>query len=451
MARPRWSDPNRAKSPWLSRAEEDPTEHWKRKREARYEEEEVLPPPPGSILLGRSIRTGRDVYLPREELQTHMHVLGSTGVGKSFFIESAIKSLILDGEAICLIDPHGDLYHRIFDFCAYLNIERPDLALSDRVIPFDIADRQHVLGFNPIQQNAKVKVYQVVALMEAIRKCWGQGNFQETPRLARWLYNTIYAVIDSKMTFLQMQHMVSTQADNPYRAAITRRITSPSIRAEWDSLARKSEEKREDRVESCLNRIRPFVENEIIRGIIGQQKNTIDFHDVLGSGKIVLVNLAGQGVIANDDRHLLGTLLVNELLTAAFARKKNDRKPYYLFIDEFGQFVTKDICAILDGGRKFGLHLTLGHQHLAQLREKDHPMSRLSRSSNRAARPCCTDTSAQSRAGGGPLGELTPTSIGRRQGSGNPAQERRLTCKTNRMRALTAVILRAPVPESRHA
>lgn len=362
----RWDDPNRPKSEWELLAEKDQEDHLKRWVEQAKSQNHREP----SIFLGRNTSSGHAVHLPIDALKTHMHVLGATGVGKSFFLEGIIKSLILDGEGVCLIDPHGDLYHRVLDFCAYLNTERPDLALDRRVIPFDVAEREHVLGFNPIQRNARVKVYQVVALMEAIRKCWGQGSFQETPRLARWLYNTIYAVIDSRMTFLQTLHMVTPQA-NPYRNQITKRITSPNIRAEWESLARKSEEKREDRVESCLNRIRPFVEHEVIRRIIGQHENTINFHDVLGSGKIVLVNLARQGVISDDDRHLLGTLLVNELLTAAFARKAGERKPYYLFIDEFEHFVTKDICEILDGGRKFGLHLTLAHQHLGQLREKD--------------------------------------------------------------------------------
>lgn len=158
-----------------------------------------------------------------DALKTHMHVVGATGVGKSFFLEGVLKNLILDGHGVCLIDPHGDLYHRVLDFCAYLNIERPDLKLSKRVIPFDIAERQHILGFNPIQRNARAKVYQVVALMEAVRKCWGAGSFQETPRLARWLFNTLYAVIDSGATFLQTQHMVNP-LDNPYR----RELTSPA-------------------------------------------------------------------------------------------------------------------------------------------------------------------------------------------------------------------------------
>src|SRR5205085_1542511 len=117
--------------------------------------------------------------------------------------------------------------------------------------------------------------------------------------------------------------------------------------------------------------IRLFVNHEIIQPIIGQTTRTIDFPSVLDQHKILLVNLAGQGAISGDEQQLLGTLFVNELLTAAFARPKTRRAPFYLAIDEFQHFVTKDICEILDGGRKFGLHLILAHQLLNQLKARD--------------------------------------------------------------------------------
>lgn len=362
-----WENP--PKSPW--QIQHDPKEYWDAKvRASRLRAQTDAGGDAGSILLGTN-SIGHDITMTPEMLRTHMHVVGATGVGKSFFLEGIIKSLIMSGQGVCLIDPHGDLYHRVLNFCAYANQFQPELKLAERVIPFDIAEGRQLLGFNPIARNAKVKIYQVVALMEAIRKCWGQGSFQETPRLARWLFNTIYAVIDSETTFLQTYHMVNPQ-QNPYRQAITRRIVNPHVRAEWEHLSRiKSDERREERVESCLNRIRPFVEHDLIRHIIGQYTKTINFNDVLAGQKIFLVNLARQNVISDDDRHLMGTLLVNELITAAFARKEGERTPYHVFIDEFEHFVTKDICEILDGGRKFGLHLVLAHQHLSQLREKD--------------------------------------------------------------------------------
>ncbi len=343
---------------------EDPIGVWERRlKQARDT-------PANGIRLGTNLQTKLPVYITPDDLRTHMHVVGATNVGKSYFLEGIMRQLILGGHGLCLIDPHGDLYHRVLDFCTYMNAEQPELRLDRRVIPFNISETRHMLGFNPVRRNARVMTYQVVALMEAIRKCWARNSFAETPRLARWLFNTGYAVVDGQATFLQAYDMVDPKP-NAYRDGLVGRLTNPQIRSEWEWIAAMKGDKREERLESTFNRIREFVGHEILRLIVGQQTNTIDFAEVLSGRKILLVNLARQNTISEDNQHLLGTLLVNELITAAFARRPKERTPFYLFLDEFQHFVTKDMCEILDGGRKFGLHLILAHQHLNQLKEKD--------------------------------------------------------------------------------
>ena len=322
------------------------------------------------IEVGHNTTTGNALYVEPKQLATHMHVLGSTGVGKSFFLEAVIKQLIHTGRGLCLIDPNGDLYDRIIDYCAYLNQQEPQRHLERRVIPFDIAESKYILGFNPAQRNARIMTYQALALIEAIRKVWGQDSFQDTPRLARWLYNTAYGVIDPNLTLLQAHHLVDPKA-NPQRLVIASRISNPAIAGEWQWISEMKDQFRNELIESSYNRIRVFLQHEVLRLILGQHRRTIDFSSILDGQKIVLVNLAQQNVIPKDFQHMLGTLLVNELLTAAFARPQGQRTPFYLFVDEFSNFVTKDMCEILDAGRKFGLHLILAHQHLHQLKEKD--------------------------------------------------------------------------------
>lgn len=338
--------------------------HWN----SRLEQARLVPP--AGLLLGSTVTNALPVFLTPKLLSTHLHILGSTGVGKSFLMEALIKSLILQGYGVAVLDPHGDLYHRLMAFCAWLSRQKPELQLHRRVVPFDVAETQNVIGFNPIARNARVMTYQVVALMESIRKCWGQSSFQETPRLARWLFNVAYALVAANVTFVQAQHLVNP-VGSAQRSAITARIANPRIRAEWEWLEQMKLDRREERIESTLNRIKPFVEHEVLRPMLGQYTKTLDFPEVLAERKILLVNLARQNVISEDNQHLLGTLLVNEMLSAGFARRPHERAPFFIFIDEFSRFVTKDACEILDGGRKFGLHLTLAHQHLAQLKEKD--------------------------------------------------------------------------------
>jgi len=355
-----WDDPL-PKAAWDE--PQDPDRFERRRQQIRHT-------PADGIRLGTHLKTREPVFITPDQLKTHMHVLGGTGVGKSYFLEGLIKTLILHGQGVCLIDPHGDLYHRTLDFCIYLNQVEPQRNLLHRLIPFDVAEQQQILGFNPVARNARVMTYQVVALMEAIRKCWGQGTFQETPRLARWLFNAAYAVINANLTLIQTKYLLDPKP-SPIRSAIIHRTTDPDIKAEWQWISEIRDRDRNELTESSYNRIRLFVGHEIIKMIIGQHQHTIDFAEVLHEQKIVLVNLAQQNTIDQDYQQMLGTLLVNELLTAAFARPKQARKPFFLFIDEFQHFVTKDICEILDGGRKFGLHLILAHQHLNQLKQKD--------------------------------------------------------------------------------
>lgn len=341
-----------------------PQAYWKQKLER------ARATPATGLWLGQNLSSSLPVFLTPALLRTHAQVIGSTGVGKSFFLEAIIKNLILQGYGVTLLDPHGDLYHRILAFCAWLSAQKPEFGLQHRVIPLDVADSKAVLGFNPVARNARVMTYQVVALMESVRKCWGQDSFEATPRLARWLFNVAYALISAGVTLIQAQHMVNPAPD-PLRTAITGRITNQRIRAEWEWLESIKLDKREERIESTLNRIKPFVEHEIIRPMLGQYTKTLDFPGILGGRKILLVNLARQNAISDDNQSLLGTLIVNELLTAAFARSPEERIAHFLVIDEASRFVTKDVCEILDAGRKYKLHLILAHQHLNQLKEKD--------------------------------------------------------------------------------
>src|SRR3989442_304192 len=124
--------------------QQDPEERWKRKLQQARDTS------PYDILLGKNLVTQLPVNITLEDLLNHMHVVGATGVGKSYFIEGILKCLILLGHGVCVIDPTGDLYNRLMDFCAYLHLLRPELKLANRVIPFDVAETKQIIGSNPV-------------------------------------------------------------------------------------------------------------------------------------------------------------------------------------------------------------------------------------------------------------------------------------------------------------
>src|SRR5882762_7955328 len=128
MQKRHWDDPI---PPARWDTEPDP-ERFERKRLAYRDM------PSSGIRVGKSLTSDLPVFITPRQLSTHMQVVGSTGLGKSYYLEGIIKSLILQGHGVCVIDPHGDLYHRLLDFCVYRDRVQPERNLSSRVVPFDV-------------------------------------------------------------------------------------------------------------------------------------------------------------------------------------------------------------------------------------------------------------------------------------------------------------------------
>jgi hypothetical protein len=106
-----------------------------------------------------------------------------------------------------------------------------------------------------------------------------------------------------------------------------------------------------------------------MRNIMGQQKSGFDFREIMDNNKILLVNLS-KGTTGEVNAKLIGLIVVAKLQMAAMARAEMpeaDRKDFYLYIDEFQNFITDSISTILSEARKYRLDLTVAHQYLGQL------------------------------------------------------------------------------------
>jgi hypothetical protein len=325
----------------------------------------------GLVRFGNDPKTSEPLYIKPETLATHMQVIGGSKTGKSFFLQVLARELIRSPQrpSVIVLDPHGSLYDELIDFCVYAG-------LSDRVIYFNPRTTP-IIGYNPLQRHGKAEpYYQAVMVLEAFRKVWGQQGFETTPRLNRWLYNSIMATIEADLTMEEQLILLHPQKRlDPLREVITQGISNDFVKYDWQWYLNQSDRVREERTESSAARLHPFLQNPYIQNILTQQQRVFTFDDALRQGKIVLVNLSAHegGKIPTDHAHLLGTLLVNDLLAACFRRpqRERERHPAYLILDEFQHFVTKDICVILNEGRKFGLHLILGHHHMGPIRERD--------------------------------------------------------------------------------
>ena len=319
-----------------------------------------------AIELGHTLRGNRPVYLKPDIRATHMQILGASGRGKSKFMEHLIREDILEKRGLCLIDPHGYLYDDVVKWCATKRF------LGRRkIVLFDPSSGGWTFGFNPLNfanQNSEEIAYCVDAMVKACAQVWGGEDQNRTPLLKRCLRATFHVLVEESLTLHEALELTNPYDKSGMRRYITRAIRDPVFRGQWETFNSIREREFLEQFSSTTNRLLEFLASPVTRTITGQRERVVDFRSLMDEGAIVLVNLASGGRLSDDNARLLGTLLVNDLFLKARSRPKGSR-PFYLYIDECGQFVNDDIGRILDEARKFGLHLVLAHQHLSQLKK----------------------------------------------------------------------------------
>jgi len=324
---------------------------------------------PQDIFLGRNIDNQRKVYIPEQVRSTHMHVIGSTGTGKSKFLELMIRGDISNNNGVCLIDPHGYLYEDLVNWL----ISEQRFFKHKKIVLFNPASDDYFLGFNPFIHHSLDISHQVDTMVNSCAKAWGAENMDSTPLLKKCLRCIFHALAETDLTLLESLFFISFSNEKiVLRNHLIEKIKNPIIKEVWQSFQKLSARDYGDQFSSSANRLVEFLSSERIRRIIGQRENTISFKKMMDEGYIVLVNLSGGQKLSRDNARLLGTLMINDLFLSATERKRiknRPPKPFYLYIDECAQFLNEDIGRILDECRKFGLHLILAHQHLAQLRK----------------------------------------------------------------------------------
>lgn len=315
------------------------------------------------VLLGKTVKEGRGVYIDPKDRSTHVHIIGATGTGKSKAMEHMIREDIKAGNGLCLIDPHGRLFEDVVKWC-----ETKRLLGKREIILFNPAEEEYTFGFNPLKSISGELSFHVDTMVNAVAQVWGGENLDRTPTLKRSLKLIFHALAEGKHSLLEA-HFLANYHHQEVRKYLTEGIEDPIIRGEWQSVNRFKPKEFEERFLSTGNRLLEFLSSPIVRMIIGQIKNTLDVRQIMDEGKVLLVNLSSSKDLMSDmNARLLGTLLVNDFFMKARGRPR-DSRPFYLYIDECARYMNEDVARILDETRKFGLHLILAHQHLGQLKK----------------------------------------------------------------------------------
>jgi len=320
--------------------------------------------------LGNLSGSSTKFILPAEARAMHLYVAGGTGVGKSKSLEHLIRQDILNWRTsrsgLLLLDPHGSLYDNILAWVAKYKLNRP-------IIPIDLRRNDWIASYNLLRKRKTANPSVVIdSIVDAMAHVWGQSGTDHTPLFARWAGNILTALYEKGRT---LSDAIPLLDDPSIRRAITANLKDPQSRRDWKLAAEMKRSEFENQIGSTINRLPRFVRNENFEAMFGQSDVSLDLSQALDEGHIILVSLAREGAkVSQENTRLFGTLLLNDLWTAAQERGKprdaRDIKPFYVYLDEFQRFITPTIAENLDEARGFGLHLTIAHQFPKQLRDE---------------------------------------------------------------------------------
>jgi len=295
-----------------------------------------------------------------------MHVIGSTGEGKSKFLEMLARQNIQAGYGCCFIDPtdRGETYYKILRYA--IRKKYPKVCLID---PHDVQAFNIVPTINPIHYKTPVPVV-TADIMDAMRILWASKDFSDTPRIERFLSALIKAIHAAGGTLADLKYF-TTRTGAPAEANKILHALAPNDeqRNMLEAVFRNDTAFKD--FTSTVNRIQHF-SDETMAVVFGSKIYPINFQQLVAENYLILVNLDHEGVFGKAHQRLLGTLIINEISTA-ISRLRNSgwQGHHYLIIDEAGDYANAKISHILDKKRKSGLFLTIGHQRFDQFQERD--------------------------------------------------------------------------------
>lgn len=332
-------------------------------------------PPPANtpnegLLLGYNAYRGenKDIRIGREDRRRHMYIIGQTGTGKSSFMSGMIKEDIKNGEGLCVIDPHGDLIEEA--------LEAIPRERAEDVILFDPSNMQRPIGLNLLEYDPRYPEQKTFVINEMIKIFDKLYDLSKTggPMFEQYMRNAMLLIMDDPESGSTLIEISKVLADADFRQYKLSKCKNNIVKDFWQKEAEKAggEAALANMVPYITSKLTPFISNDTMRPIIGQQTSSINFREIMDNGKILLVNLS-KGKIGETNAHLLGLVLVGKILISSLSRTdlhQENRKDFYLYVDEFQNFTTDSISTILSEARKYRLCLTMAHQFLGQLPEE---------------------------------------------------------------------------------
>ena len=317
-------------------------------------------PDPDISYIGRTTfrREFRPFGIKQADRLSHVYIIGKTGVGKSTLIGNLARQDLAAGRGFVLLDPHGDLVHAIW-------ADVPE-SERERVVYLNAPDRSQPYGYNPLRRVREDKIPLAASgLLETLKKQWPDAW---GVRMEHVLRNCLYALLERDGSTLP--DILRLFVDDQFRRGVVAGASNQVVRRFWiDEFENYPDRLRAEAVAPIQNKLGALLSDPTLYRILVEPAVDLHLRALMDAGGVLLVNLA-KGRLGEDSSAILGGLLVSTLGLAGLSRADapaSERRPFFVYADEFQTVTTLSVLSMMSELRKYGVGLTLAHQHLQQL------------------------------------------------------------------------------------
>ena len=322
------------------------------------------------IILGQDAVTGREVSFDSDHLARHLHLVGSTGSGKTTCLLTIIRQILTathEKACIFLIDPMGNLSLDLLRWM--VNTRYCPEGVRKRLLYIEPAREDIVMPFNPlIYESAAHEYYQVERTISLVLRAWDSQELSAMPRLRKWCFTAFLSVARLKLPIAICEYLL--QPGSAEHDALLN-LLPPDIRYEWKEILNSRGNEAIRILESTRNRLDPFFRSVILKRMFGSRTSHFDVERFIRERRIVILNLASARRIPQHLTGAIGGLALNEILETAMNMPRELVRPTYILLDEFQNFISPDIYNAIPTVRQQGMRLILSHQSFSQLIHED--------------------------------------------------------------------------------
>ena len=339
--------------------------HWLNARRASVSSADV---PTEGLYLGEAIFRGRTrrICMLDDDRRRHMYIIGRTGTGKSTLLEKMALQDIRNGKGLAYIDPHGQSVQNI--------LYRIPPERAEDVIYFNAGDFERPMGFNILEWKTEMDKHLIsnsfYALLEKLFDPHKQGI--TGPRLERAVRSVLLTAMAKKgNTLIEALRLILL--DKAFITEMLKYLDDDLVKKYWtEEMAQTTDYHKSETLGYFASKFDRFVVNKLMRNILGQSQSSFNLRDVMDNGKILLIDL-DKGAIGEENSQFLGLLLIPKILQAAYSRSdtpEDQRRDFYLYVDEFQNFATDEFMHIMSEARKYRLNLVVANQYIAQMTDE---------------------------------------------------------------------------------